>query len=436
MRKNLTEHIMLKELTIENFTSFDKPTFFSMEASPDSQVSEFEDHIVSVNDNRILKISSIYGPNGGGKSNLLKAIELPSAVVRQDISILGGRRESFIRSGGSNHAKYETFIFNKNKITKESVFYVNEKYEIGYEFEISFSPVRTTQFMVSQETIIIHSERVSFRQIGQKDYSVLFERNEKGEISSDYFGDVDLIKNKIALSDSLSFVLYIIGTFAVKESEKTSLGFDVIYSLYNEVANTIPLVTNADSFYYPSEIQRIIDHKEQILTGLKGAGLSVKDIGTKKMSNGSIEIFLVRSKDDKDNYDLPLSFESSGTQKLFAILVSIVNAPENTIFLGDDFDSFLHPKLIKAILDIFAKPSSHRQFIFNSHDLINMNNENFRRDEIWFAYRNDEYATNIFPLSSVVDYQGKPVRKDAKYSKQYLEDRYGADPFIKKGLSL
>ena len=46
----------------------------------------------------------------------------------------------------------------------------------------------------------------------------------------------------------------------------------------------------------------------------------------------------------------------------------------------------------------------------------------------------EDYSTIYTPLSSIVNYKGEMVRKDAVYSKQYLEGRYGADPFIKKGL--
>ena len=63
-----------------------------------------------------------------------------------------------------------------------------------------------------------------------------------------------------------------------------------------------------------------------------------------------------------------------------------------------------------------------------------MNNENFRRDEIWFVIRNEKLESELICLSDFEDYKGDKVRKDAKYSKQYMEGRYGADPFIKKGV--
>ena len=64
---------MLKELTIKNFTSFNNEVTFSMEADTD-RVSEHPEHIVEINDNKLLRVASVYGPNGGGKSNLLKAL--------------------------------------------------------------------------------------------------------------------------------------------------------------------------------------------------------------------------------------------------------------------------------------------------------------------------------------------------------------------------
>ena len=99
-------------------------------------------------------------------------------------------------------------------------------------------------------------------------------------------------------------------------------------------------------------------------------------------------------------------------------------------------NALFHPKLFRAVIELFtSKDNTTSQLIFNSHDIINMDSEVFRRDEIWFIYRDENYSTKATPLSNVVNYKGEQVRKDAKYSKQYLEGKYGADPFIKKGLS-
>ena len=105
------------------------------------------------------------------------------------------------------------------------------------------------------------------------------------------------------------------------------------------------------------------------------------------------------------------------------------------IIVVDEIDAHLHPKLIQKIIELFnSKHNKEAQLIFNSHDILNMNNENFRRDEIWFVYRNENLESELICLSDFENYKGEKVRKDAKYSKQYMEGRYGADPFIEKGV--
>ena len=114
----------------------------------------------------------------------------------------------------------------------------------------------------------------------------------------------------------------------------------------------------------------------------------------------------------------------------------MIGMSQNKIFYCNDMNSFLHPKLCAPIIRQFTNESNNSsQLIFNSHDIINMNNELFRRDEIWFAYRDEEYSSVLVPLSNIVNYKGEPIRNDAKYSKQYLEGKYGSDPFILKGIN-
>ena len=109
---------------------------------------------------------------------------------------------------------------------------------------------------------------------------------------------------------------------------------------------------------------------------------------------------------------------------------------DNSIFFSDDFNAYLHPKMCRAIIEWFTSDkNTNCQFIFNSHDIINMNKELFRRDEIWFAYRDEDYSSRLVALSNIVNYKGEQIRNDATYYKQYLEGKYGADPFIKKGFS-
>ena len=72
------------------------------------------------------------------------------------------------------------------------------------------------------------------------------------------------------------------------------------------------------------------------------------------------------------------------------------------------------------------------QLIFTSYDLPTMNSEVFRRDEIWFVAKGNEENSKLYSLVEFKNEKGESVRKDAKFDKQYLEGKYGADPTLRR----
>lgn len=91
----------------------------------------------------------------------------------------------------------------------------------------------------------------------------------------------------------------------------------------------------------------------------------------------------------------------------------------------------------KYIISLFTDPKINKfgaQLLFTSHDMSTMSNEVFRRDEIWFAALDDEHSSELYSLYEIRKEDGKRVNATASYNKQYLEGRYGADPYFKKML--
>ena len=72
------------------------------------------------------------------------------------------------------------------------------------------------------------------------------------------------------------------------------------------------------------------------------------------------------------------------------------------------------------------------QLLFTSHDLTTMNSELFRRDEIWFVAKGRGQESQLYSLVEFKNDRGESVRKDARFDKQYLEGKYGADPYLKR----
>ena len=127
---------------------------------------------------------------------------------------------------------------------------------------------------------------------------------------------------------------------------------------------------------------------------------------------------------------MPLSEESSGTKKLFGLLPFIAKSLRcGTTLVIDELDANIHPVLLKYVIMLFNDMNINKkgaQLIFTSHDLSIMNNEMFRRDEIWFVAKGNAQNSKLYSLVEFKNGKGESVRKDAKYDKQYLEGKYGA----------
>lgn len=415
---------MLKELTIKNFTSFNNEVTFSMEADTD-RVSEHPEHIVEINDNKLLRVASVYGPNGGGKSNLLKALTIVSAVMKSNTLL--------------SHCDLSC-VFNDSNVIEEQIFFVGEEYEVGYSFSVKSSKAEQSDSFsyrrLSTFAFEIEEESVVYRKSGTNDFVLLFSRDKVGSIEGDDF--LSFFERKdFRLGKSKSVVDYTYEMFANNDGD-LPVELDVIRYLYREVSSIRQLdIRSTNPFVMPPfYFNSVRKNKKQLLQMLNEVDIPICDI---KVDEDEGNVFFVRKVniDGKERErELPLSAESTGTRKMFWIFVWLIEAAKsNKIFYCDDMNAYLHPKLIRAIVEFFQSGNTRSQLIFNSHDIINMKGDLFRRDEIWFAYRDENYSSQLVPLSNIVNYKGEQVRKDATYYKQYLEGKYGADPFVARGLN-
>ena len=390
---------MLKEFTVSNFKSIDDTIVFSMEADYD-RVSEFPEHIVDINDNKILKVTSMYGPNGGGKTNVLGALAIAKAVVTSGETILKPIRFDC--------------AFSDKKSIEETLFFVDEEYEYGYQFKI------------------IINERVSYRKNGEDDFLPLLERSENGNIT---FKNQDNLVKDIQLAKNNSVITFIYKTYANNESNVEEL--NVVKGLYRQITSITNL--NEPIYLTESDLSFIEKNKEKLINLLNSADIKICDIiVSPDRYNQVLFVRKLLLSDKEITTDISLRAESSGTVKTFFIFVDLLKSISFTskIFYCNDMNAYLHPKLYRAIIELFnSEANKSSQLIFNTHDILNMSNNLFRRDEIWFVYRDEKYSTQVVSLANIVNYKGEQIRKDAKYYKQYLEGKFGADPFIKKGLN-
>ena len=175
--------------------------------------------------------------------------------------------------------------------------------------------------------------------------------------------------------------------------------------------------------------------KKLMLQMIQEMDLDIVDFRVEEKENDRIDIFTKHRVNDMET-EINLYEESSGTQKLFGLLPFIAESLlTGTVLVIDELDAKIHPVLLRHIIMMFNDMSINRhkaQLIFTSHDLSTMNSEVFRRDEIWFVAKGSSENSKLYSLVEFKNEKGEAVRKDAKFDKQYLEGKYGADPYLRK----
>ena len=428
MRKNLTEVMkMLKSFQIDNFNSIKGPIVFSMES-----VQELTEHPEFVTDldkeNKLLKVASIYGPNASGKSNLIFALRYIRNLVT---GLYINDNQRFVRS----HRDFTPFEFvhEKSSQVNASIVFANKSKEFWYT-------VTTEKISSEENRLRIVSEYFSVKNHGDEKYSKIFSR-EENIIEAEKITEA-LGTKKLTVSNTMTLLLHLYLNYIDVEFEgQKPVIEDPSLQSVSEFFEEITSITFLNNQFFSSSRvlgvrgELIEKNKTFIIKSLKELDIQISDIIVKDLGQRDFQIYC-KHEVNGNGYELRLEQESQGTILLIYLLSLIESRKSNpTIFLVDELDSHLHPKLVKEIISIFnSKLNKYNQLIFNSHDMWNMVSENFRRDQIWFTYRNEELATELTCLSDIVNYKGERIRKDAKYSKQYMEGKYGADPFIRKGL--
>lgn len=123
---------------------------------------------------------------------------------------------------------------------------------------------------------------------------------------------------------------------------------------------------------------------------------------------------------------LELREESDGTRRLLNLIPALYNSGLASVYVIDEIDRSLHPMLVKGFLGFFLKSSgcASCQIIVTTHESNLLDQDLLRRDEIWFAEKDQTAATRLY---SLLDFK---VRNDRDIRKGYLQGRFGAVPFL------
>jgi len=169
-------------------------------------------------------------------------------------------------------------------------------------------------------------------------------------------------------------------------------------------------------------------YKQQILHFLQTADLGILDYNMEKKIQFKITTTHhgKNLNGEKNLISFDFDEESDGTKKLYSLSGSwLIGIEEGKTFISDELDTSLHPFLTELLIKHIHQNDSNAQLVFTTHDASLLDQDLFRRDQIWFTEK--KYEEGCSDLYSLWNFK---ARKNENIHNGYLAGKYGAVPLI------
>ena len=366
---------------------------------------------------RILKSVALYGANASGKSNIIKAI-------------IGGCSLIF---NSHHHNENSDFNFSPfkfdNYAQRPSRFFIRfVMNEIEYEY--SFSLTRSE--IITEELYYYPNDRRA--KIFTRDETQGKEKNKIYKFGAGIRKPMDVADNTsrktlyISRASQMDRAIakeifnFFNSTFTFSFE---NLDIQIAEKLYKENRTSLlQALKIADSDIINISMRKDFQQANKVLT-------TVGDELVTPLQDGVLaDLFFstFHKVNDKIAFNL-FTEESAGTQKLFYMMLSVIDAIKNNkIMLIDEIESSLHSKLVEYIVELFHASHS-AQLIYTTHNTRLLNLNKLRKDQIYFVNKRDDGSSDLY---SLFDY--KDFRDTMDVEKAYLQGRFDAVPYIDDSL--
>ena len=440
---------MLTKISLENFRSFEQPAELTMVSS--TKIRSNADHRMQIKNTRLLRHAVVYGANASGKTNLVEFFRFFEATLEMGLPTWSARL--FCKNHAENEKRDSSFevqfsvddtfyaygfsaLLSERRITGEWLY---ELYQNGSSRCI-FERDVTAEQQITTKLTLPAAEKKRFKTYASDfsdNYSSLFlsEMNRNKKIAEDsklrVFREVfGWLRGHMIIympsapitdfryyynADSLALINRLIQTF---DTGITNIHIEEI-SL-TELTKMLPEPILND----------VMDDLRQRMeeSGMSHIRVSMRSdtsfFNVEMDGSKEPKITTIRMKHGESFFDFGFEDESDGTRRLFDLMDMLLMNTDDVVFIVDELERSLHPKLTHRFLELFNElhKDKRTQLIFTTHESSIMDQELFRRDEIWFVERAADNNSSLYSLDRFKE------RYDKVLSKAYLEGRYGAIP--------
>lgn len=444
---------MLIRFTVENFRSFNGEAVFSMLPG---RVQKHNKHIVShpKQDIDALRIAVIYGANGSGKSNLVKAMNfaqrfvidgtrpkqrVPVEPYRLDRSRLTQPSRFEFEFAVNEHIYAYGFLVDARSVHEEWLYAVDsnreyplfERKTVNNKVDASFSDEVTT----NDRTEKLFLEFVTR---GTRPNELLLTKLDDSNV--DYFEPIyEWFRDTLTIVfPNSQFNGVQMGVHKDQKFSQELASF--LHSMGTGIDEVCMKTVEAESIDFPMDlVVGDLDARNEVIDEGDDEDASTNRLIVLNSPNG--RYLLQRTEDGLlethalgtrryvggDPVDFELSEESDGTQRLFDLFPVLYGA-KIKVFVIDELERSLHPNLVRRFIGNFLGAENQNQLIVTTHEATLLDLALLRRDEIWFVEKSPSGSSIVYSLEEF-----KP-RHDLDVRKGYLQGRFGAIPVFGSSL--
>jgi AAA15 family ATPase/GTPase len=442
---------MIVSFSVANFRSFAAEQTFSLVAS-NRLAQSHGDHVLPIPDSseKVLRTAVLYGANGAGKSNLFKALRfLKNAVVMPRKKEGGTGRQAF-RFGDSEQAPstFDLQFIANDKLYRFGLIVDDQRVTEEWLAQVEGAKERTLYERTTEPGGRVTIDAPGLKSSGEKlralatvggpqnqsFLATILATLDSAELDDDIKGILAWFNRLKLVGPNTSFRA--LGEMLTRDAEfhkfageflkSSSTGVDHLNVLKREITEE-ELRTILPDGISESALKSIGEDEDGVRVLRLGEGNEL--LIERKGQDRFFRITIQSIHEQERGRDVPLELvdESDGTKRLLNLIPALHHLRTGSAaYFIDEIDRSLHPILVRQFLDFFLKSCAdgQRQIIVTTHESNLLDLELLRRDEIWFAEKDQSAATHLYSLA---DFR---VRKDLEIRKHYLQGRFGAVPFL------
>ena len=412
---------MLLQFRIKNYRSIHEEVVLNLLASTDKELAQT--HLIPTGLKALpqaVRTAVVYGPNASGKSNVLLALAFMRGVVAESATTM--------QLGQTFNV--QPFRLDATAIQQPTEFEVTFVHDgVRHQYGFSLTPER----VVSEWLLVYRAAKP------QQWFSRKFD--EKTQSFTYEFGSHLTGPRKIWQESTRPNALFL-ATAAQLNSELLGPVFTwIVENLMFVGAGAAPnpdyttaLLQDATGRQAVRDFMASADTGISDIEAVSRKGLHQQVVFTSgapaQVSREERELLMPQFLHETDHGTarFELHDESLGTQRLYALAAPVLDVlVKGRVLVVDELDGSLHTLLVRRLVGMFHNPVRNplgAQLIFSTHDTSLLDQDLFRRDQIWFTEKSREQSTLLYPLTEF-----SPRKKEA-LERGYLAGRYGAVPFF------